>query len=636
MDRQSLTQNLRDSRLFDDEQIASLDRQFAGKTPPEILPALVSDGTLTAFQAKRIESGQTKGLVLGRYCILEELGQGGYGHVYKARHQLMNRIVALKVIAPERVADDRARDWFRREVLAATQLSHPNIATAYDADDVEGTLFFAMEYIDGPTLDALVRQQGALPIGLACEMLHQAAKALQYAHEKGMVHRDIKPANFLIPRQAIAEALANPNRHPQPALVKVVDFGLARVSSVSTEHTLVLQNEKSFVGTPDYVAPEQARNVHSVDIRSDLYSLGCTFYFALTGQKPFRADNLMEIIVQHLEKEPEPIESLRPEVPAALASIIRRLMAKKPDKRFQAPTDLLAELSFFYGVGNAAAHPSSGLIARPPASLFPQPAPAPFQPVWLNANKPASTVSHTNPVEHWPEATRELPAVGLDAPAGAAGETPATIVTVLPLEIAAAAEAIGPPPSIATAAAAAGPRSMPVFDASLAQAWQRWTEVIERLCEKGQCSLSEVAYRQLYDELLECCRTHAARADAADQPFFQQLEEMVTPWLTVRSLASIDRDTLASLLQRCQLIEQQLGIRKNGNVVSWVALLACVICAGSLGWFVLQTRGSFSLDMSFARSLWASMEAHPVLSLAVVFPALVAASLTLFGRVLRS
>src|SRR5204863_407241 len=147
-----------------------------------------------------------------------------------------DRIVALKVIAPERVEDSRARAWFRREVLAATQLTHPNIVLAYDADEIDGVLFFAMEYIDGLNLDVLVRARGPVPIGTACEMLLQTAKALQYAHEKGMVHRDIKPANLLIPRGTIAEAASEfvPQSFagsPRPVLVKVVDFGLARLQS---------------------------------------------------------------------------------------------------------------------------------------------------------------------------------------------------------------------------------------------------------------------------------------------------------------------------------------------------------------------------------------------------------------------
>src|SRR5262249_43137192 len=156
----------------------------------------------------------------------------------------------------------------------------------YDANEVDGVLFLAMEYVDGPNLNELVRKQGPLPIGLACAMMHQIGRALQYAHEKGMVHRDIKPANLLVPRAPAAEGVPADSAAATPApptaapLVKIVDFGLARLHGKSGANTLMLNKERGFVGTPDFVSPEQAQSIHDVDIRSDLYSLGCTFYFA--------------------------------------------------------------------------------------------------------------------------------------------------------------------------------------------------------------------------------------------------------------------------------------------------------------------------------------------------------------------
>jgi tRNA A-37 threonylcarbamoyl transferase component Bud32 len=553
----------------------------------------------------------------------------------------MDRVVAVKLIAPERVEDRRARAWFIREVQAAKDLHHPNIATAYDADEVDGTLLYAMEYIDGPTLEHLVRKQGPLPIRLACEMLHQAAKALAYAHEKGMVHRDIKPANFLVPRQAIAEAFANPDRSAQgkqPALIKVVDFGLARVSSSSTAKTLQLQNEKTFVGTPDYVAPEQARDIHSVDIRTDLYSLGCSFYFALTGQKPFRARHVMEIIVQHLEKEAAPIKSCRPEVPPALASIIRRLMAKKPDKRFQTPMELLAELDFFFGTSEGWARSGSPMPQRSVPATAPQPVGGDEPRFVIDADSGPGLQG--DEVERW-RATRVLPAPDLD---GAYQPLPTAVTEGPPHAGAADGLAKGTPGSHGVANAPAA-RDAAVgcldtvarCDCALVEAWKRWLAVIECVCEKGHADVSESDYRRLYDDLRECCRKHVARAKAAERPFFQRIEDLMTPWLSVRSLAFIDRDALARLLQDCRVIEAQLGIRRSGGILRWMAVGAGLIAACSLGWFMVQAGPTFSgVDMSLARSIWASMEAHPILSLAVIFPAIMAGSFALLGRASRS
>src|ERR1700722_7596382 len=236
MDQQAFLGHLSQSGLLSQTQLDEVDRRCGTGAPlHEVTEDLLAQGWLTPFQCKRLSLGQAKGLVLGQYRIVDELGRGGFGCVYKAIHGLMNRVVALKVISPALVEDSQARGWFRREVLAATQLCHPHIVMAYDANDVDEDLFLAMEYVDGLNLDQLVRQQGPLPIGLVCNMLQQAGRALQYAHEQGMVPRDIKPANLLIPNNAptpsdpdIAFLRGVPSA-PSAPLVKVVDFGLARL-----------------------------------------------------------------------------------------------------------------------------------------------------------------------------------------------------------------------------------------------------------------------------------------------------------------------------------------------------------------------------------------------------------------------
>jgi serine/threonine-protein kinase len=252
------------------------------------------------------------------------------GRVFKAVHQTMNRTVALKLLSPNLVQTSRARELFQREVRAAARLNHANIVTAYDANQIEDRYFLVMEYVDGPNLDQLVRGQKPLPVPLVCEIVRQAANGLQYAHEMGMVHRDIKPANLLV-------QLAGPN---QDLTVKILDFGLARLQEPGQEN--LPGGDRVIMGTPDYLSPEQAVSLNDVDIRSDLYSLGCTFYFLLTGRVPFPKGTPLEKLDRHKNEEPVPVEEYRPDVPAPVAGIVRRLMAKYPPHRFQTPAELAA------------------------------------------------------------------------------------------------------------------------------------------------------------------------------------------------------------------------------------------------------------------------------------------------------
>jgi serine/threonine-protein kinase len=250
------------------------------------------------------------------------------GRVFKAVHQTMNRTVALKLLSPNLVQTPRARELFQREVRAAAKLNHANIVTAYDANQIDDRYFLVMEYVDGPNLDQLVRGQKPVPVPLACEIMRQAANGLQYAHEMGMVHRDIKPANLLV-------QLAGPN---QDLTVKILDFGLARLHEPGDEN--LPGGSRVIMGTPDYLSPEQAVSLDQVDIRSDLYSLGCTFYFLLTGRVPYPKGTALEKLQRHKDEEPVPIEEYRPDSPLAVASMIRRLMAKNPPHRYQTPAEL--------------------------------------------------------------------------------------------------------------------------------------------------------------------------------------------------------------------------------------------------------------------------------------------------------
>ncbi len=340
IDRRTFLKNLQASGLMPPRDLkALLKRLPLTNRGRSVARFLVTEGLLTKFQAELLLAGRTSGFLLGQYRILEPIGQGGMGRVFKAVHQTMNRVVALKVLAPQQMNTERARELFKREVRAAGHLMHPNVVTAYDASCAEGRHYLAMEYVDGPNLERLVKDRGPLPAGLACEIVRQAANGLQYAHEMGMVHRDIKPGNLL------AQHGPTPL---SPLVVKILDFGLARlqpaVAGMRSEGT-ILTVDNTVMGTPDYLSPEQSRNLHRVDIRADLYSLGCTFYYLLTGQVPFPGGTSLEKLVRHTAEEATPLEAYRPDLPAAVAAVVRRLMAKDAADRYQTPAELAAALA---------------------------------------------------------------------------------------------------------------------------------------------------------------------------------------------------------------------------------------------------------------------------------------------------
>lgn len=271
---------------------------------------------------------------VGPYVVLELLGEGGTSKIYKARHPNMERPAALKIIRKDRLGDTDAVWRFLQEVRLLSRLSHPNIVRAYDAGQAAGTYFLAMELIDGIDLERLVRSKGPLPIEQAVDFICQAATGLQHAHDNNVIHRDIKPANLMVTAEgAPPEATFG--------LIKILDFGLARLQPVASETD---GTECGIVqGTPDFISPEQALSFKDVDSRTDLYSLGCTFYFLLSGRAPFLGSPLGKL-VRHQVEQPPPLCRLRTEVPSSIAAVVHRLMAKDPARRYQTPAELTADL----------------------------------------------------------------------------------------------------------------------------------------------------------------------------------------------------------------------------------------------------------------------------------------------------
>jgi WD40 repeat protein len=281
----------------------------------------------------RLEAGQ----VLGGFEVLEEINRGGMGVIYKARQQGLNRLVALKVISPERLGSPSALKRFQREVQAAALLSHPNIVTVYHTDLGGRWPYLAMEYVPGIDLLRLVRTSGPLTIVAALDYVSQAAHGLQHAFEQGLVHRDIKPANLMVSPSPLDKPAAGAVRR---ARVKILDLGLARVMTAgetvgSTTHAGM------FLGTPDYISPEQAEDPRRADVRSDLYSLGCTLYFLLVGEAPFANATLVERFRRQLTEPPPSAAARRPDVPLWLDGIVLQLTARDPAHRFQTPEELL-------------------------------------------------------------------------------------------------------------------------------------------------------------------------------------------------------------------------------------------------------------------------------------------------------
>ena len=309
----------------------------AGNDAGTLMHALVERGWLTAFQADFIVRGRGGKLVVGPYVLLERIGSGWSSQVFRALHVPLNRVVALKLFRRELLQgmDEAVLDRFYQEMRAVGRLSHPNVVHAYDAGPIAPTLFIAMEFLDGIDLQRLVERSGPLPVEQAASYIYQAALGLQHAFERGLVHRDIKPSNLFLA-----------SRGQSAAIVKVLDLGLARIhQAVHGGSGSALTRTGWLMGTADFMAPEQGFDPHAVDVRADLYSLGCTFVYLLTGRTPFPGGTFLQKLNRHREAEPPALERLRPDLPPALAALVARLLRKRPEERWATPAELCAELA---------------------------------------------------------------------------------------------------------------------------------------------------------------------------------------------------------------------------------------------------------------------------------------------------
>jgi serine/threonine-protein kinase len=658
---------LRQNRLLTDAELEQTASRFGdGDAVESIAGSLVKEGVLTPYQVRQVCSGDTQPLTLGQYRLLDELGRGGMGHVYKALHTIMGRVVAIKVISPELVKDPVAVEWFRREVRASTHLVHPNIVMAYDANEAEGLHFLVMEYVEGVTLDVLVKQGGALPVEHACALMRQAALGLQHAHEKGMVHRDIKPGNLLIPRPA--------SDQPADVLVKIVDFGLARLQNKSTSETIQLRPQAGVLGTPDFISPEQSRDIHATDIRSDLYSLGCTFYYALAGRVPFPGETAVEKLIKHLMERPEPLEKVSPQVPPAVAAIVKKLMAKDPEERYQTPAELARELDAWAverpkvvsttptscrplwitpptqvsGDSSSAAEPSPPtrlldaelMFAPLPKEIEPS-GPSLFEPPWKYAPGEAQrkethdTLSLSRP-EDTEVVTAGATAGTLVAPSRARVDSDSTLQ-----DLRAASAAALP--------AVSAPAVSERLDPALRPLWRRWRVLLQTIIKgSGPARVDSETYRAVHTNLLLACRSAAESAVSPERrAFYQELVSIVQPWLTLQTFARTESEMLQSLLERCRQAELVLNEGKVPWTIRQVVGLVLLALSpiGLAVWYWNSGRlwlpslvRAFQWDSSkpSAHSAWDYVATHPSVLMGVIFPLVIVVSIYLLVRTPRS
>lgn len=298
---------------------------------------------LTEYQSQLLARGHAEGFFLNEYKILERLGKGRMAGVYKAQHQL-GQLVAIKVLPPSKAKEANLLGRFQREARLALLLKHPNIVRTFQTGIADKLHYIVMEQLEGETLEEVLARRGKLPPSEAVRLIYQALQGLEHIHAHGLVHRDLKPANMML-------VGANPDSTLR-ATLKILDIGLGRTLFDETAGDADLTSEGALLGTPDYMSPEQARDARTIDIRADIYSLGCVLYHLLAGQPPFPGRNIINQMIRHATETPKPLKSFQAAVPDGLQQIVNWMMAKDAAQRYPTPERAAQALQVFLVAGN--------------------------------------------------------------------------------------------------------------------------------------------------------------------------------------------------------------------------------------------------------------------------------------------
>lgn len=347
------------SKLLPAEEVDGLYKRWKDERPgsdtrvDSFRRFLIAKRALTEYQAALVQRGRADGFFIAGYKILEQLGKGQMGGVYKAVHNF-GQIVALKVLPASKAKNQHVLGRFQREARLLTQLDHANVVRAFQVGEGNGVHFIVMEYLEGETLDEVLDRRERLPAGEAARLLVQVLDGLQHLHERRTIHRDVKPANMML----CPPTGDTTGDSTWDATLKILDIGLGRElfddetpeGAIDTQ----LTQEGSVLGTPDYLAPEQAKDARTADIRADVYSAGCVLYHCLAGRPPFPETNIMTQMVKHATEAPEPLAAVAPDAPKGLQAVLDKMLAKAPEARFQTPAEAAAALKPF-ATGGAAA-----------------------------------------------------------------------------------------------------------------------------------------------------------------------------------------------------------------------------------------------------------------------------------------
>jgi serine/threonine protein kinase len=531
---------VRDSGLLGPGRLDAILGEAGGRgivpEPSALAQALVADGALTPWQAEKLLAGVHKGFFLGKHKLIRLVATGGMSTVYEAEHILLRRRMALKVLPKSLVSEASYLERFYREARAIARLNHPNIIRGFDVGQDGDYHYFAMEYVEGQSLQDLVQTRGPLPPAEAAEMIRQAALGLEHAHQAGLVHRDIKPANLLLDAGGV---------------VKLLDLGLVRSMGPENdgEAGLTRLHDESLLGTVDYLSPEQAIDSHDVDIRSDIYSLGCTLYFLLTGSPPFPQGTLAEKLLAHQIRPAPPIAGLRPDRPGGLGQVVARMLAKRPEDRYRDPGEVSDVLGDWL-IGRPDSAPEAGPSVLPPEPRQPS----------------GSAIGRVPPIAR-----------------AAAEAAPTTPPTPPPLGV------LEDPPTASPASV--GERLNP----PLAESWRRWAGIFEEIATRRRIrsTLGEASYRRIHEDLLHACRASWESADEPTRATLRRIEDLVAPWLTLGSLKSILVGEMnASLVERFREIDR--GVRSRPRfapsrrlvlgLVAPIAAAALIWSAAPLAW----------------------------------------------------